>query len=242
MKNIKSLICLSSALVLSTPAMAAWEGSWLLGLSAGYGARSGDATASIAYPAPSTVLTDIVHDNKDSGFLWGALAGYQARCNGWLFGAELNVDWHDYDDAESFAYTNGLLQPTSGSFAFDRGTVLGLSFRAGYELNPYIMPYIRLGAETSDDDLTFSTTTNTATGVNAVITGSERTVRFLGGLGVEMPIPAVSGLTTRWEYNYHSQGKVVDARGYSSDLATFLTAGSKPDTHSGKFSLVYNFM
>lgn len=242
MKTTTNILCFCTAVAMSSTAIASWEGSWLVGVSAGYGDRAGNATASIAYPAPSTIVTDIVQDVDDSGFIWGFLAGYQARCNGWLFGTELNIDWHDFEDARSFSYTNGLLQPTSGAFTHERGTVIGLSFRAGYEISEYIMPYIRLGAETSDDDLIFSTTTNTATGVTAVLEGSERNVRFLGGLGLEMPIPMVSGLTTRVEYNYHSKGKVVEARGTASDNLTFLTAGSKPDEHSGKFSLVYNFM
>lgn len=240
MRKLSTLLCLTSAFALSAPAQAGWEYNALIGLNLGYVDSSMDIDSSV-FEATNEYRENLNKYN-DSGFLWGFLVGYQARCNGWLFGLEANVDWHDLEETRLYNNNNALDQTVQNSFQFDRGTVIGLTARAGYEINEYIMPYIRLGAETSDDDIRYTTTTNTTGPVVATLQGSERSYRFLGGVGVEMPVPVMSGLSARLEYNYHGKGKPVNATGLASDGVTAVSVGGKPDAHSGRLSIVYNFI
>lgn len=249
MMNLTKTVLMSSILFASATAVhAQWEWNFLVGASAGYADRDGDFNFSTTAPAPGLQVSDVALDHSDNGFIWGVLGGLQAHCNNWLFGAELNVDWHDFDDARHHTFNRvsgaapGVVTPVNATARFDRGTVVGLSARAGYQMAPYLMPYIRLGAETSNDEYTVTGAFAPANVPLFTLHGDRRTYRFLGGVGVEIPIPSLYGLSVRAEYNYHSKGKVVDLRGTASDGLTYVQSGMKPRTHSGKASLVYNFL
>lgn len=249
MKRICTALLISSTFFgAAQSANAQWEWNVLLGASAGYGDRSGDFQFSTTAPLPNLVTNEIIQDHSDSGFIWGLLGGIQAHCNNWLFGLEANVDWHDFDDEQHHTFNRvsgaapGTVTPVNTTAHFDRGTVVGLTVRAGYQVMPYLMPYIRLGAETSNDEYTVTGAFAPANTPVFTLNGDRRTYRFLGGVGVEVPIPSLHGLSVRAEYNYHSKGKVVDLRGTASDGLTFVQSGMKPRTHSGKASVVYNFL
>lgn len=247
MKHLTKAVLMSSMLLTASySAQAQWQWNALAGVSAGYGDRSGNFNFSTTTPPPGLFQTHIVQNHSDSGFIWGLLGGVQAHCNNWLFGAELNVDWHDFDEHTNHSFNRvvgaAAVLPASASATYDRGTVVGLTARAGYQMAPYIMPYIRLGAETSNDE--YSVTGAFAPNNNPAFTllGDRRTYRFLGGIGVEVPIPSLLGLSIRAEYNYHGRGKVINIGGAASDGVTYVQSSMKPRTHSGKASVVYNFL
>ncbi|MCS5709554.1 outer membrane beta-barrel protein [Candidatus Berkiella cookevillensis] len=247
MQKLSKAVIVSSILLASaSAAQAQWQYNFLVGASAGYGDRSGDYHFTTVTPAPALAGTTIARNHSDSGFIWGLLGGFQAHCNSWLFGVETNVDWHDFDDARQHQFNRnlggGVLEAANTVARYDRGTVVGLTARAGYQMTPYLMPYIRLGAETSNDEYSVVGAFGPANTPAFAMSEDKRTYRFLGGVGLEVPIPSIQGLSLRAEYNYHGKGKVVDLGGVANDNLTFVASNMKPKTHSGKASVVWNFL
>lgn len=247
--KIAKLGLLVSAVVLATSAQAGWQGNWLLGVSAG-GAwhQSGDdINLTITDGAVTNNFTFNNDNNDDSSFIWGLLAGYQARCNGWLFGAEVNVDWRDNDDDGSFAFdTSTILGPgVSGTISRDNDPVWGFTARIGYEVSCYFMPYIRLGFDYGSRDVEFTAATSALVD-NFIVTASNDNDKwgFVGGVGAEFPIPVMAGLSLRAEWNYHSRHHQND------DVAVLAPNGTTLFTFNGddhrheqtaRASLVFNF-
>lgn len=245
MKKLTALLALTTLLGASS-VQAQWEYNWLLGLSGGYAASDGDVSITVFSPPPTLEVNSFNRDIDDDGFIGGVFTGYQARCNGWLFGAELALDWEDTDADRPFAGTifdaTGTPVGIVGTAHYDRETIFGLTARAGYEISPYIMLYLRAGAEWSRDKLFVTASTNSITPLFGSIEGRRTVTRFIGGIGFEMPVPIMTGLSFRAEYNYHSKGSSVEASGLATDGSTFVVADAKPRTNSVKASLVWNFL
>lgn len=242
MKKLKIALCLSTALLASTAAQAQWQRNWLLGVSGAYNWGDGNADFSAFNSTTGTLVTFSPSFDAD-GWDWGILGGYQARCNGWLLGLELSVDWPDRDSTESFAFaTVGNSVVGAATINFDRDTIVGLTARLGYEISDWFMPYLRAGVETGEDKISF-TSIITAPAPTAVASnsGERRAWRFIGGIGAEMPVPVLAGLSLRLEYNYHSKGRSVESTGLASDNVTVITTSTKQSDNSAKASLVYNF-
>jgi len=251
MKKVGILLCLSSTLFAAAAANAGCctDGNWVLGVSGGWAWHSDrDVDVTILHDDASVTSYRIGDlDDNNSRFIWGILAGYQARCNGWLLGGEVNVDWrsNDHDDAASFAVIDPADGVITGSFSGNNShnAVVGLTARIGYEVSPYFLPYIRLGAEvTRIDDVNF---TAIAPGVPyAVAFNNDRNHRwgFIGGVGAEFPVPMCKALSLRAEYNYHSHSRHDDVAALASDLATLYTVSGDGSRHenTGKLSLVWN--
>ena len=240
MKGIQRLLALTAISCFSVAAQAGWEGNWLIGLSGGYEHRSGAFTFYTLDIPTSVPLTSQVRSVDDNGFIWGVLGGYQVRCNGWLLGLELNIDWHDHDGADGFAFTDSLDVAYSGTAHYHRETNVGVTGRFGHLITKSILAYVRLGAETSEDEIHISMFSPVPP-INVVDHDSRRQYRFVGGVGAEMPI-FFENLTVRVEYNYHSRGKNVEVVAVGSDNATLLIADAHPHTNSGRASLVWNFL
>ncbi len=253
MKKIGILLCLSSSLFAASAAQAGWEGNWLLGVSGGWAWHSDrDATVSIIHDQVGNPVTSYQVGNLDdnnSNFIWGLLAGYQARCNGWLLGGEINVDWRNHnDDDATFAVIDPIDGVISGSFSGNshHNAVVGLTARVGYEVSRYFLPYIRLGAEvTRVDDVNFSAI-RPAAPAYSVAYSSDRNHRwgFVGGVGAEFPVPMCNALSLRAEYNYHTHGRQDDVAALASNLGTLYTVSGDGHRHenTGKASLVWNFI
>lgn len=241
MKKIGTIICLSSALFAVPTVQAAWEGNWLVGVMGGYANRDGTLNVNHGSPAPGREVAIVNQSLEESGFIWGLLAGYQVRCNGWLFGAELNVDWRNLDETDAFAFTDGLIRGWSATSNYDQDIAVGVTARIGYEVSPCFMPYIRFGAESSDDSINYQASTISGTALAGFIEGSRRQYRYVGGVGVEMPAPVLPCLTFRLEYDFFSKGKGVHASGFASDNLTFFDSNARVCTNAAKMELVYNF-
>jgi len=243
MKQFVTALSFSTALLAVVPtANAYWEYNFLLGASAGYADRGADLKFNSTPPLPASEPTSFALDHSDNGFIWGILGGVQATCDRWAFGAELSIDWHDFDKNTQYTRASAAGEPVLLNARYQQGTLVGFSLRAGYEMAPSFLPYVRVGAETSSDKFS----TNGSVDVGGVpffaLEDSKNVYRFLLGIGLEIPLRTVPGLAFRGEYNYHSKGKLIKSEGYASDAATFVGSSMKPDTHAAKFSIVWNFV
>jgi len=244
-------------LVFSRQVHAQWETNFLLGVSGSLNERLGNEDITLLYTNPVAIHAGfpssfIIEGYTDRGWMLGAFGGFQARCWQWLFGGEVNVDWDDIDSAHPFAFDDAFGQAGvarglgwNATTRYKRKVTIGLTGRIGYAVTRCFMPYLRLGAETSIDQLitTYSGNSNVYP-LSLRTFGSVRQYRFLGGVGVEIPVPKISPLSFRIEYDFHSKGKAVqsiglieDTLGYSPEFFTTM----KPRMHSGKVSLVWNF-
>lgn len=239
MNPIVKALGLSSVIIFSGAAQADWDANWLIGASAGYGTRSGDLNVNVTDVLVDDEFSTTSRSFSQNGWLWGLLAGYQARCNCWLVGGEVSVDWMDHGGQNNYAYTDAD-DTWVGSASFDSDALVAVSMRLGYEVASFFLPYIRLGVETSRDKLDFSVA-NFDNTLAASGEGQRRSYRFLGGVGMEFPVPMCEGLSLRAEYNYHSRGRSVSAGATANDGLTYVSADTKQHANTGKASLVWNF-
>lgn len=238
MKKIGTALCLS-ALLASSAAQADWEGNWLFGVSAGYGGRAGDVDVTVNNTATGSSVT-AGQDLSKNGWLWGLLAGYQVRCNDWLFGGEFALDWLHRNHSEQFAFVETATRSWTSTNKYKQDAIAALTARVGYEVATFFLPYLRAGIETSKDTLNTYGVANTGTVYAAE--DNHRSWRFVGGVGAEFPIPDLAGLSLRLEYNYHSKGSAVDANVLASDNVSVVHTSTKQHANTGKASLVYNFL
>ena len=236
-----------------------WDSNWLVGAKVGVASAQGPFVLTVVNADDG----QNVYNRKfhDESFMAGLLAGYQARCGRWLAGLELNADWRNLDSTHDFADTSsnlgipviilpapvGVLAGGSGfvgSVKYERNWALGLSARFGYAVANYLMPYIRLGVETSDDELSvsFLPVAGTFAGSQVAFSESDWTYRLFGGFGIEMPFPyLMEGLSVRAEYDYYHRGQGVTARTSAFANATGFTAEMKQRNQTGTLALVWNF-
>lgn len=236
-------------------------GYFLLGASGGYAARSSNVSVDVIYNNPAAQFatipaSNVIEDYDDNGPIYGVLAGYQARCENWLLGGELNVDFEKIDELHPFAFSdvgaangaNGL--GWNGTFKYTRDYTIGFSLRMGYEIEslrlfipPVFLPYLRAGVQMSKDTLEA-----TYRGNNVVYPFSTSSTyrkwpyRFFAGAGCELPILDTHA-SIRFEYNYYSSGQTVETQSSINDNGivnpSFNTA-MNPIIQSGKIVLVWN--
>ncbi|MBS0290424.1 MAG: outer membrane beta-barrel protein [Proteobacteria bacterium] len=250
MNKWRMALLISTALM-ATGAQAQWLANWVLGLSGSYNWIDADENGDdqkAGFLISNFAMTEFdLGEQSNNVWGWGVLGGYQARCNGWLLGVEFAADWLDSDnDDNGFAFTS--VSPFNrswiGNVNFERDYILALTGRMGYEAYPYLMPYIRAGVETSRDKVNFIVFTPSTNGGVPFLTASGdshcQSWRFIGGIGAEVPIPIFAGVTFRAEWNFHSNGKSVDATALANDGATLISVSGKQETNTAKISLVYN--
>lgn len=225
---------------------AGWQGNWLLGVSGGYAERRGDVDVSMLYTArPLVAQTDWDDRYSDTGAIWGVLAGYQLKNCGWTWGAEVSVDSQDIDEEQAFVFPDvARLFSWGVRTNYSRDAVIAISGRMAYEMAPYFIPYLRLGAEGSKDSLDVDISGDSTVFPFAVALHNEHWVyRYLVGAGTETPL-FCSRASLRLEYNYHSKGKSLEASGImvSPNPTPFYITQMHPRTQSLKLSLVWNFV
>lgn len=209
-----------------------WLGNALLGISGGYMTRKSLVVSSVS---TANNFLGYSRDASDNGWLGAGFAGYQAIHQQWLLGAELNIEWEAIEHTHRYFFAT-----ESVTAAYRRKGVFDLSGRVGYAFTPNWMPYVRVGGEISRDDLR-SNFVDSVTSIN--LFNKAWIHRFIVGLGAEMPIPDVPGLTVRLEYDYHSKGKTIEdyaATGTTVPILSYYTA-MQPRSYSGRISVVWNF-
>ncbi len=247
MKKLIVIASLSTALLASGAAQADWRGNWLLGVSGAYNWYDGSFDHNVDFDAPVNPPPASFHNDLDSkGWSWGLLGGYQVRYAEWLFGAEVNVDWHNHDHTQNYVHTVdfGVADIASNVAAtFKRDTDWGLTARIGYEVLPCFIPYIRAGAVWVRDKLDVVAQANLPAGflpLTLATEDSHHATRFIGGIGAEAPVPYIAGLTFRAEYNY-IPGKRVETSSNWSVPGVISEVAAKQHINTLKASLVYNF-
>lgn len=243
MSKLKTALSLSTLLIMSSVAHAGWEGNFLFGVSGGYGERSGNLNVDVIELATGETVSGSVDLNRSGGF-WGLLTGYQARCNGWLVGGELAVDWPNRHQTNSFYFVDADGDEFLANGSYKQDALVALTGRLGYEVNCFFLPYARFGIEGSRDKFNVNgINTNGAVGtIGFNADGSRTNYRWIAGIGAEMPVPVLSGLSFRLEYNYHSKGRGISGSTVTTDNEDVIYASTKQHANTGKASLVYNFL
>ncbi len=261
MKIKSPILCGLSIALFAMPCVQAEPGSFLIGASGGFAGRSSNMSLGMIYTNPAVAFagippTYIIEDYDDSGLFYGFLAGYQAQCENWILGLELNVDWEKMGQDHPFAFsdTNAMLGEVglgwNGNFKYQREVVIGLTARMGYvfESLMYFMPpvyitYLRAGVEASKD--TFEASYSGHPPFYPVATSSKTTqwpLRFVVGGGVEFPIRD-TGIGIRMEYNFHSAGQTLETDSFIIDntiINPTFNSAMNPIIQSVKLAVVYN--
>jgi len=226
---------------------AALDTNFLVGGSLGYGVRSGDVTTELEY----RLVPDIFHTHtenllKDYGVVWGLFVGAQMQCSDWLLGLELGYDRHNLDDThqQPFSDRPGFTAISQGWLANSRyevGDIISLSLRWGYMVTDYLLPYVRIGGETSKDKLSvqYHGVNNYAFSLTNI--QKKRVYRILAGIGFEVPIVAKQ-LKFRGEYNFHVEGNNLHAQGAIIDGVRnpYFINEAKTRAHTIKASIAWN--
>lgn len=239
LKNILLIISFSWASLLSNVTYAMWENNWLLGLSGGYLERKVPIDIDTSFP--DFVLASVSHQQVDNGYIGGLLGGYQARCRDWLLGVEANIEFQEVNRDQNFAFTDRLNTGFNGHASYSQRNIVALTGRFGYEIIPNLLPYVRLGIQSSRDKLIVAAVSSDLTD-NADLEIIRRVYRLTGGFGVEMPICYLFGLSARAEYNFRSKGSAITADALASDNQTAVSASARPKSQAVLFSLVMNFV
>ncbi len=245
----KSLLALCLALVLFCQAgFASICQNFLLGGEIGYAARSGEFITRFVAPSivPVAVYTDVNEGAYDQGTLLGLLVGWQFRHNRWMLGLEGNVDFNNLGRNRPFEF-NDKISGTglfNAAVFYQQGPIYALSLRAGYFVTPFFMPYARLGAQVSSDELNYqviaSTFATTATAPSYDFISNRKSIfGAFAGAGVEFPT-YVGATTLRFEYNYiYTQALVMTENG----PLIFGTHRYRPvGMQVGKVAFVWNFL
>lgn len=252
MKTIRNLllVSLTSTLWMMPSAEAKLDTRFLLGATVGYGLHHGNFTTEMDYINPAvgaggfyTHIKSLIHDY---GFIWGALLGGEMRCDDWLLGLELAYEKKDFvsDINQTFSDSLGFTpvsQGWIGQARYESGDTISLSLRWGYRMTRYLLPYIRVGIETSEDK--FSEYYSGVNGYPFTLSNiaEKRLYRAIGGIGVEAPLHK-DKFTLRAEYNFHAEGKKLRSKGLIVDNVRdpFFTNVAGADMHTFKASLVWH--
>lgn len=201
-------------------------------------------TAPALLPNPITIYTDHSEHLVDNGVLMGLFAGWQWRHNRFMAGIEASVDFDDFEKSESFVYQEAItgFNVIYGTTLYDRGDLFGFSGRLGYFVTPFFMPYVRLGAQFSRDEVNYQAYIGRP-GVSYPqpdFSSEKRDVwGILGGVGAEFPT-YIGGSTIRIEYNFVRTESIIIGDN------TFPIIGEhkfrNPETHIGRVSWVWNFL
>lgn len=242
MKKITTAICLTSMLMAGN-AQAYWANNFLMGVNLGYINREGSFTVTVNDTVQQVFETTNGPLDQDS-FSWGFLLGWQVRCNYLLYGLELSFDWQNHDSNSARVIGPTPLFPTGSTLYtnYNYSVQSALTARVGYAITPYIMPYLRAGAEITRENIGASITIPLVVDPYIDFDGSQNVWRFVGGVGVELPFPLLEGVTFRAEYNYHSRGHGVEASRLARDGVTLVQAEGGQFANSVKGSFVYNFL
>jgi opacity protein-like surface antigen len=256
MKKIGLLICLLSSWLIQPVFADEWVTHWpesiwkkewrtnfLIGIFGGYADRESNLTTTMQYGGfPVIPQSIVVRDVSDTGGIYGFLLGFHGRCNKWLFGGEFNIENHNFSEDHPFAFSDPAgLVGWNGTSEYQRDWMAGFTFRLGYQIVDYLLPYVRLGVETGRDKLI---TTLTPDDFDGSLRLQDKTwiYRFLSGVGIEFPVYCTA-ITMRLEYQFHSKGKTIETDRLFTDgiFNPISTSQMQPRTQTGLIAIVRNF-
>ncbi len=240
-------LVLGIAMLLLTANAQSWEGNALVGASVDYARYDGRYDIGLYYTAiPVIPKTDFQDRQRNTGFGGGLLAGYQYTCNQWLLGLEIAADWYNTnkdrvftfnDDVASLLTWNTSLQSRNKGF-------YALSTRAGYQMAPFFLSYLRLGIEATHEEVTAHFQgAPTVYPFGLTLKDDQWQNHVFVGVGAEFPLPMTCHLSLRMEYNYHFPSQTLHGGGRIIDgvVNPAFSVEAKPSIDTGKVSLVWNF-
>lgn len=183
------------------------------------------------------------HSEKvtEQGVMMSLLGGWQWHCKRWMLGVEGNVDFNSYERDRQFVQVDEYTpQAYVGTMLYDRGNIYALTGRAGYFVTPFFMPYIRLGAQMSRDEVSYQVFVNTPAGPAPDFSSRKKDVYgFVTGIGAEFPT-YIGASTIRFEYNFTKTESVIIEDNFLPVVGNHKYR--YPETHIGKIAWVWNFM
>lgn len=222
--------------------------NFLIGGTLGYAVREFvfDSTflTPITIPTLDPALTYSTK-NIDNGVVMGLFAGWQWRINRFMLGLEANVDFENYEKVEEFAQTFGSTpaQVLRGFVHYDRGDVFGLSTRFGYFVTPFFLPYVRVGAQFSRDEVNYQSFIGPVPVLGVFlpdfISDKKDVWGYVLGIGAEFPT-YIGASTIRIEYNFAQTQSIEFGDGTLPVVGT--NEFHHPETHVGRISWVWNFL
>lgn len=216
-----------------------YKENFLIGVDGGYAWRDATARAE-ARNAANNVFFQYARDYDTDGGIFGIFGGFQFMCDRWLVGLELNFGWQGFDDEQHFTEVYGPTTVT-GFVDYEREYVLNASFRFGYAVTDWMLGYVRLGVETSNDVLKAVVDIDGARSFD--MDEKHRSVRYMVGAGAEFPIPTFANLSVRLEYNYSQRdGGFGQANAVFGVAPASVYAEVEPNQHAVKAALVWNFI
>lgn len=230
-------------------AVAQLDVDWLLGISGGYMVQRARLTSTLNYThvalPPGFFQTHFRNNLHDGSAMGGVLGGVQFACNRWFLGLELAADMYDLDRTHGFAKADRFgVRGWGGEAAYDKGNSMSASLRWGYKVTQTVWPYIRLGAETSKDELHVRFAGDPIYPAGQYQTTDKHHMwRYLVGFGAESVVPKICALKLRLEYNYLSRGERLFSRGLIIDNLTnpYFDSETLARFHQWKLALVWYF-
>jgi len=229
------------------------ESNFLLGGEIGYVRQKEDFITRFVGPhltPPFSTYASHSENISDGGVLFGILAGWQWRYNRLLLGVEANVDFDDTQTTHNFSFTDDLTwrHGMSGTALYKRGDIYALSFRGGYFVTPFFLPYLRAGVQVSHDEASYQVFITDSVLVDGdpfqvvrpdFSSRSKSIWGFVLGIGAEFPT-YIGSSTLRFEYNFtRTESLLIE------DNQLPLIGNNKfryPQSHIGKVAWVWNFM
>ena len=229
MRGLKSvcLLVMLSVLFGALPVKAAsgLNHQWLVGLTGGYATQRARLTSSLDYTQnalpPGLFKTYFRNNLNGNSPVYGLLGGIQFSCRDWLMGFELAVlDGYDLDQTTGFVIADRFgARGWHGLATYDKGVSVSATVRGGYWVVRDLMPYVRLGLETSRDKLNVTFSGTPAYPVSLTTQDRKQIYRYVAGLGVEAKFRQLSKIRFRLEYNLFSTGQDLEIQGLMVDNA-----------------------
>jgi outer membrane immunogenic protein len=191
------LLCAVAAAAVAAPASADWSGLYI-------GGHVGGTWGDIETTNVSDTTTFFTSDNSDfspEGALAGAQIGYNLAFSKWVVGLEVSGTTLDFDE---------VLRADDDQFQASVDWLGVASLRAGYEVSPRAIVYLKGGYATGNVQTRVIDTLGGATGTFAT---DETHGGWMAGAGYERLIS--SDVTVALEYNYIDLGN-QDHRGPGS--------------------------
>lgn len=149
-------------------------------------------------------------EHRETHLIGGLLAGYERACTPWVWGLEGEIA-HQWRATKQPFVLNGD-NHASLTLEWERQNILSVSWRVGYEVAPYILPYARVGIAVGRDRIAL--TARTSSLGQREENGELWNGRLFTGLGLEVPLPLCGDGRFRVEYDYYFKNR---PRGLSAD-------------------------